>query len=221
MQRALEKTNREEERATRDVLESLARERRRDQAAELELQLKQVELAERLKADETAALRQEAVLADERERFMKLREELGSKFAMQEGETRRRHEESMARMALEREKKLAELDLLWRQRVQKEELGALQQVLPPSRSPSDLTVASFALASVARCVPPRDAGSAITVQSHASAARHRVPVDHSVLALSGQATDGGSVRHTAGRTGECDGGGAAAAVGGRIRRTRV
>ena len=131
MQRALEKTNREEERATRDVLESLARERRRDQAAEVELQLKQVELAERLKADETAALRQEAVLADERERFMKLREELGSKFAMQEGETRRRHEESMARMALEREKKLAELDLLWRQRVQKEELGALQQVAPP------------------------------------------------------------------------------------------
>jgi|AntRauMFilla1563_2_1112583.scaffolds.fasta_scaffold331945_1 ATP-dependent Lon protease len=45
----------------------------------------------------------------------------------QEGESRRRHEAVMAQMAIEREKKLMELDQLWRQKVRKEEMQSLRK----------------------------------------------------------------------------------------------
>ena len=76
-----------------------------------------MELGQRLRHADQTAVREEAAVRDERDRFQRLREELANRLAEQEGESRRRHEAVMAQMAVEREKKLMELDQIWRQKV--------------------------------------------------------------------------------------------------------
>ncbi|KAK3258933.1 hypothetical protein CYMTET_32045, partial [Cymbomonas tetramitiformis] len=126
--RTYEAKNREEEEATRVVLEALEAERRRDKELEMELQLKAAELNHRIEHAEIASSKQEEVVRDERHRFHQLREEMANRIAQQEGDSRRRHEEIMSRMALEREKQLLELDKMWRKNTQQEELKRLQDL---------------------------------------------------------------------------------------------
>ncbi|KAK9816667.1 hypothetical protein WJX72_003486 [[Myrmecia] bisecta] len=123
--RQLERQNLVEERATRKVLEKLALERERDAEIEFELALREEEVTARLEHAARVGDAQRAVEGEERTKMERMREELANHMAEREGELRRRHEETMARLALAREQQILELDTAWRKRVQKEEIQAL------------------------------------------------------------------------------------------------
>lgn len=55
-----------------------------------------------------------------------MREDMLNRLAAEEGEARRRHEEAMSQLALERERQLLELDATWRKRVAREEVEGMR-----------------------------------------------------------------------------------------------
>jgi len=69
-----------------------------------------VELSQRLSYGAQLAAREHTAHAEERSKFGALQEQLAYRAADQEGDARKRHEELMSRLIVEREKQLLELD---------------------------------------------------------------------------------------------------------------
>ncbi|CAG9462793.1 unnamed protein product [Pedinophyceae sp. YPF-701] len=126
-QRQLAKEGAREEAALRALLAEIAAERARDAEAERELDAREAVLAERLAHARRVGEEEGRAEDDERARFQALREELLDRQARANGEATRQHEEVMARLQLEREKQLLELDTQWRRRVAREEMLRLEQ----------------------------------------------------------------------------------------------
>jgi len=123
----LERQGQKEEAALRELLTAVEAERVRDQETERELAIREEALAGRLAHLEKLAAEEEKVEHEERAGFQRFREELLNRQAESAGATRRAHDETVARLALEREKQLLTLDQEWRKKVQREEMLALER----------------------------------------------------------------------------------------------
>ena len=124
--RVLLATAAEEEAAVQRAGQLVAAQRRRDQELEAEMQARAAELAQRIAHAEKLAEAEKISVAEEREKFHALQEQLAHRAADQEGEARRRHDETMAKLVLEREKQLVEMDTAWRKKVARSEMTHLQ-----------------------------------------------------------------------------------------------
>lgn len=93
---------------------------------EVEMQVRSVELSQRLSHSEQLSAREQKAHKEERDKFEALQEQLAHRAADQEGEARKRHEELMSRLILEREKQLLELDTAWRKKAARAEMAGLQ-----------------------------------------------------------------------------------------------
>ena len=96
--RVLLATAAEEEAAVQRAGQLVAAQRRRDQELEAEMQARAAELAQRIAHAEKLAEAEKISVAEEREKFHALQEQLAHRAADQEGEARRRHDETMAKL---------------------------------------------------------------------------------------------------------------------------
>ena len=117
----------EEEAAVQRAASLVEAQRRRDRELEAEMQSRAAELAQRIAHAEQLAAAEKQSTAEEREKFRALQETLATRSMDQENEARRRHDELMARLVLEREKQLVELDTAWRKKAARSEMTHLQE----------------------------------------------------------------------------------------------
>jgi len=115
----------EEEAAVRKAAQLVEAQRRRDAELEAEMQARAEELAQRIAHAEQLASAENQTVQEERDKYRLLRERLALKALDHEGEARRRHDELMHQLVLEREKQLLEMDAAWRKNVAKNEMSAL------------------------------------------------------------------------------------------------
>jgi len=94
--------------------------------------------AERLAAAEKMSVE------EERAKYRALQEQLAHKALDQEGEARKRHDELMGVLVLEREQQLAEMDAAWRKNVAKAEMSHLRDETAAYRKAAEEREAAYA-----------------------------------------------------------------------------
>ena len=112
--------------AVRKAAQLVEGQRRRDAELEAEMQSRAQELAQRIAHAERLAAAEKMSVEEERAKYRALHEQLAHKALDQEGEARKRHDELMGKLVLEREKQLAEMDAAWRKNVAKSEMSHLR-----------------------------------------------------------------------------------------------
>ena len=112
--RILAAANAEEESAVRKAAQLVEGQRRRDAELEAEMQSRRRSSAQRIAHAERLAAAEKMSVEEERAKYRALQEQLAHKALDQEGEARKRHDELMGKLVLEREKQLAEMDAAWR-----------------------------------------------------------------------------------------------------------
>ena len=133
----------EEEAAVRKAGQLVEAQRRRDAELEQEMQARAKELAQRIAHAERLAAAEKLSVEEERVKYRALQEQLAHKAMDQEGEARRRHDEVMAALVLEREKQLTEMDTQWRKNVAKSEMSALREEAAAYRTASEDREAAY------------------------------------------------------------------------------
>ena len=142
--RILAAANGEEEAAVRKAMQLMEAQRRRDAELEVEMQSRAQELAQRIAHAERLATAEKMSVEEERAKYRALQEQLAHKALDQEGEARKRHDELMGRLVLEREKQLAEMDAEWRKNVAKAEMSHLRDETAAYRAAAEERDAAYA-----------------------------------------------------------------------------
>ena len=142
--RILAAANAEEESAVRKAAQLVEGQRRRDAELEAEMQSRAQELAQRIAHAERLAAAEKMSVEEERAKYRALQEQLAHKALDQEGEARKRHDELMGKLVLEREKQLAEMDAAWRKNVAKSEMSHLRDETAAYREAAEAREAAYA-----------------------------------------------------------------------------
>lgn len=143
-QRILAAADAEEETAVRKAAQLVEAQRRRDAELEAEMQSRARELAQRIAHAERLAAAEKMSVEEERVKYRALQEQLAHKALDQEGEARKRHDELMGKLVLEREKQLAEMDAAWRKNVAKSEMSRLRDETAAYRAAAEERDAAYA-----------------------------------------------------------------------------
>jgi len=142
--RILAAANAEEENAVRKAAQLVEAQRRRDAELEAEMQSRAQELAQRIAHAERLAAAEKMSVEEERAKYRALQEQLAHKALDQEGEARKRHDELMGKLVLERETQLAEMDAAWRKNVAKAEMSHLRDETAAYRKAAEEREAAYA-----------------------------------------------------------------------------
>jgi hypothetical protein len=142
--RILAAANAEEENAVRKAAQLVEAQRRRDAELEAEMQSRAQELAQRIAHAERLAAAEKMSVEEERAKYRALQEQLAHKALDQEGEARKRHDELMGKLVLERERQLAEMDAAWRKNVAKAEMSHLRDETAAYRKAAEEREAAYA-----------------------------------------------------------------------------
>ena len=142
--RILAAANAEEETAVRKAAQLVEAQRRRDAELEAEMQSRAQELAQRIAHAERLAAAEKMSVEEERAKYRALQEQLAHKALDQEGEARKRHDELMGKLVLEREQQLAEMDAAWRKNVAKAEMSHLRDETAAYRKAAEEREAAYA-----------------------------------------------------------------------------
>ena len=143
-QRILAAADAEEETAVRKAAQLVEAQRRRDAELEAEMQSRARELAQRIAHAERLAAAEKMSVEEERVKYRALQEQLAHKALDQEGEARKRHDELMGKLVLEREKQLAEMDAAWRKNIAKSEMSRLRDETAAYRAAAEERDAAYA-----------------------------------------------------------------------------
>eukprot|EP01006_Ploeotia_vitrea_P034084 TRINITY_DN65703_c2_g2_i1.p1 TRINITY_DN65703_c2_g2~~TRINITY_DN65703_c2_g2_i1.p1 ORF type:complete len:439 (-),score=291.57 TRINITY_DN65703_c2_g2_i1:181-1362(-) len=128
-----------EEKEMHNILLRLEEEKAQDQRLEREVVFKNQIMKDQLAHQRAMRKTEERVLQRERERYAKLRDELGQQLTAEENEMIRQHEEIMARLIVQNERQLKEYAQSVRRNARKDELERLKKEYMAGQKQIDTT----------------------------------------------------------------------------------
>ena len=116
-----------EEKETQVLLMGLEEDRKRDRRLEIDLLLQEQQTKERLAFQRVLKEAEARIIEEEHSKFGELRTEMAAKMRDEEDRLLKRHADIMARLMVERERKLWRMRQQWSAGAQAEQMHALEQ----------------------------------------------------------------------------------------------